>query len=187
MKHEEASIKPEKPLPRIEISESREEDSLGASKVLKASWIDTYPNEEHGVLRHDIERRADRFDDPSTVEERRKLYGKGSSRFVAREGDKVVGFIHVDPKVNEVCGLYVHPDYLNTEDRRLDIGRRLFQAGLEALDTSRDIFLWVTAYNDRAIRFYEKQGFELTKEKRPFEYDEGKTMPTVKMVRAPVT
>ena len=40
------------------------------------------------------------------------------------------------------------------------IGRRLLEAALELLKDSREICLWTLKENRRAIRFYQKCGFE---------------------------
>jgi GNAT superfamily N-acetyltransferase len=82
---------------------------------------------------------------------------------VATEGDEILGFATVSPsrdpdtaELGELCALYVEPDHW---DRRVGVAlvqvarRRLVQLGFT------EAILWVLVGNDRATRFYQKDGW----------------------------
>lgn len=80
--------------------------------------------------------------------------------WVAKDGDRVVGFICVGdrgeeaPGVGEVFALYVLSEYYGT-----GVAQELMQVGLRQLAGYSAQCLWVLKENRRAIRFYEKCGF----------------------------
>ena len=85
---------------------------------------------------------------------------------VAEQNGRVVGFCGYggwrddpDPDEGEIIGLYVLP-----ECQRQGIGGALMKAALAELAAwgCRAVSLWVLQGNDRAARFYERQGFART-------------------------
>ena len=84
---------------------------------------------------------------------------KRSQKFVACNGDKVVGFGAVDEKY--VSFLYVNPDYYGQ-----GIGRKLLQMSVDAAGPSA--WTIVLYKNYPAIGLYESEGF---KEVRRFDSD----------------
>lgn len=81
---------------------------------------------------------------------------------VAKDGDRVIGFAgygsyHDDtlPETGEVFALYILSEFYGKK-----VGYALMQAALRALSEYRQIALWVLKGNERAIRFYEKCGFQ---------------------------
>lgn len=84
---------------------------------------------------------------------------KRSHKFVAVDGERVVGFVGVDEKY--LAWLYVSPEYY-----RQGIGRRLLQKGLEL--SGSGAWTIVLDGNHNAIRLYESEGFQ---EIRRFEND----------------
>jgi len=101
--------------------------------------------------------------------------------FIALDGDKPVGLVLGGFKVYEGirtlrCGaLCVHPDYRGSE-----ISHRLFDLHKSTAlkEGCRQMFLEVIAGNDRALRFYEKKGYEKMYDlayyshSNPMEFDE---------------
>lgn len=80
---------------------------------------------------------------------------------VAKEGDKVIGFVGFGayrdetlPGHGEVFALYVLEEYHGRK-----VGYELMNAALERLSAYQKIAVWVLKGNDRAIRFYERYGF----------------------------
>ncbi|WP_263166246.1 GNAT family N-acetyltransferase [Streptomyces sp. SCSIO ZS0520] len=74
---------------------------------------------------------------------------------VVRQGDEIIGFL---------CGrrdegVSLGPMYLLPQAQGRSIGRNLMTAFL-TWATDAPIRLWVTAYNERAIDFYQHYGFE---------------------------
>ena len=85
---------------------------------------------------------------------------------VAEQNGRVVGFCGYggwrddpDPDEGEIIGLYVLPEL-----QRQGIGAALMKAALAELAARgcRAVSLWVLQGNDRAARFYERQGFART-------------------------
>jgi ribosomal protein S18 acetylase RimI-like enzyme len=76
---------------------------------------------------------------------------KRSQKFVACDGELVVGFSAIDEKY--VSFLYVDPDYYGQ-----GIGRRLLQMTTDAL--GEGAWAIVLDGNHRAIALYESEGFE---------------------------
>ena len=76
---------------------------------------------------------------------------KRSQKFVACDGDKVVGFSAVDEKY--VSFLYVDPEYYGQ-----GIGRKLLQMAVDAI--GEKAWTIVLDGNQRAIRLYESEGFK---------------------------
>ena len=82
----------------------------------------------------------------------------------------VKGFVEI--KHQEICKLYVDP-FMQSKG----IGSQLINYAIESKDVS---YLWALEKNTRAVAFYQKHGFELTKEKC---FEEGTSEYLVKLVR----
>ena len=82
----------------------------------------------------------------------------------------VKGMIHISE--NQILELYVDPFFENQ-----GIGSKLIKFAVEQM---RCDFLWVLEKNGKALRFYQRHGFEVTKEKK---YQEGTSEFIVKMNR----
>ena len=79
---------------------------------------------------------------------------------IAKENDKVVGFVGYGvckdlPEAGEVFAIYILKEYY---DKKIGFG--LMHAALEKLSEYRKIAVWVLEGNHRAIRFYERCGFQ---------------------------
>ena len=82
--------------------------------------------------------------------------------FVAKEGERVVGFAAVgryrraeaETDEGEVYALYVLQEY-----QKRKIGYALMKRCLETLRACRAVYVWVLRDNRKAIAFYEKIGF----------------------------
>lgn len=83
----------------------------------------------------------------------------------------VKGMIHVSE--NQILELYVDSFFENQ-----GIGSRLIQFAIEQIHCD---FLWVLEKNTKALRFYQRHGFTLTKERK---HQEGTTEFVVKMNRS---
>ena len=79
---------------------------------------------------------------------------------IAKENDKVIGFVGYgvcrdDPFAGEIFAIYILKEYYDKK-----IGYALMCAALEKLSDYRKICVWVFEGNHRAIKFYEKCGFQ---------------------------
>ena len=111
------------------------------------------------------------------VERWREILVRSHQTWVAEDREGLVGFASKGPardndmdELLELYALYVRAAYWDS-----GVGFALF----EDLVGDRAAYLWVLAGNERAIRFYERQGFRL--DGTEDEHDEGLH---VRMVRA---
>lgn len=149
----------------VTIEVARPDDAEEAVRVHAQSWVETYPNEEFGITEAAIRKRIYGENNqkiPERIERyRQRISSQDESHavFVARQGGKIVGltmpFIDEDGR-HRLGGLYTLK-----EVHGQGVGPQLLQKALEWHGES-DVYLTVTTYNARAIRFYEKHGFEPT-------------------------
>jgi GNAT superfamily N-acetyltransferase len=111
------------------------------------------------------------------IERWRDILGQERPTWVAVDGDRLVGFAGAGPARDndvdidlELYALYVRASCFGT-----GVGYALFEQAVG----DRACYLWVLAGNQRAIAFYERQGFRL--DGTQDEHDEGLH---VRMVRA---
>ena len=129
----------------------------GKAYVHWKCWQETYP----GLVSQDY---LNRFTLQKSEE---KAFQWRDNLLVAKEGDRVVGFVGYgahgpeDPNTGEVFALYVLPEY-----QGMGVGRQLLDAALEKLSACPHLCLWAVKGNERAIRFYEKNGFRLNGEEK---------------------
>ena len=79
---------------------------------------------------------------------------------IAKENDKVIGFVGYgvcgdEPFTGEIFSIYILKEYYDKK-----IGYALMCAALEKLSDYRKIYVWVLEGNLRAIKFYERCGFQ---------------------------
>lgn len=148
--------------PAIEISIASPEDAEQINEVMYEAWKTTYPNEEAGITLDDIE---DRFKDRSTKERlersRRTLseVPENEQRLVAKINGRVVGVSRVikEEDRNKLQTMYVHPEYQGK-----GVGSALWAAAKSFIDGTKDTYLEVAEYNEKAIGFYTGLGFKDT-------------------------
>ena len=162
----------------ITIEEATAEDAKGIFEVQMASWLVTYPNEELGITEDAI---AERFADTETKVKRWEeiLKLSKSQMWVAKNQDQVVGFCGVkhEGDLDRLSSMYVHPDQVGT-----GIGGRLMRNALEYLGNEKDIVLDVANYNENAISFYKKYGFEETGNRKECINLNGVSLPETTMI-----
>lgn len=147
------------------ISPARPNDAEGVYDVMRATWLDTYPNEEHGISHEDIRARIEGEHAELIAQKiekwRETIKNPSRTIIVAKDGDKVVGYVAPFYDENEkhyrVGGLYVLP-----ETQGKGVGHKLIQESIASIGREHDIYLHVVTYNRKAIGFYERQGFVKT-------------------------
>jgi ribosomal protein S18 acetylase RimI-like enzyme len=147
---------------RISIVPAVPEDAPGIFEVQYQTWKATYPNERAGVTLADIEERfREKEQRIARAAEHVAHPREGQSTFVAKEGARVIGIIRVEAGEghNELVMLYVLP-----EMQGRGVGGALWREAQTMFDSSKDTFVNVADYNERAIRFYEHLGFRDTGE-----------------------
>lgn len=147
------------------------------------SWLDTYPNEEAGVPYEWVKHRTEKWMTPEALEHskgfvERILEDKEHQfLYVAKTGDTSVGMVNtsnIEGK-QRLEALYVDKKYHGT-----GLAQEMLDVAMNHLDLSQPVVLEVVAYNQRAQRFYEKNGFEVQPNS---EHLYENIMPSIVMIR----
>lgn len=160
----------------------RADDAPEIAQVLLAAWLQNYPNREAGIDEAWIREHRDPVNAPEGIAQWREFIAGAEDRpdrffcRVVRCGDEIVGFL---------CGrreegvVNLGPMYLLHKAQGDGIGGELMTMFLSWAGEG-PMRLWVTTYNERAIRFYRRYGFRTTDEK----YLWRGRLPNVRMARA---
>ncbi|HVZ76258.1 MAG TPA: GNAT family N-acetyltransferase [Candidatus Paceibacterota bacterium] len=146
-------------IPTIAVGLAAPSDAHGIQDVFYWSWITTYPSAEFGITVEDIEYR---YQDRHSIErigrtqERIILECPAIILLVAKDGNSVVGLCRIQPGKDShfLQSLYILPAYQGR-----GIGGMLWKEAQKYLSPCFPVKLWVTTYNARAIRIYERWGF----------------------------
>jgi GNAT superfamily N-acetyltransferase len=149
----------------VTIERALPEDAEAVSELLRQTWLATYPNAKAGITEEDIRLRTEGENGeriPQNVENWRKRIESDDGSvavFVARTDGKVLGMAAlgiIDGK-RKIGAMYVLP-----EAQGKGVGSILMQNALEWHGDKEDIYLLVASYNQNAIDFYKRFGFEQT-------------------------
>jgi GNAT superfamily N-acetyltransferase len=158
--------------PDVSIRQAVPADAEALAHLHLDVWDDAYTGlVPQGILDDRREKVAER------VERWQGILEQPRPIWLAEDGDGLAGFASTGPardndmeELLELYSLYVRASHWGT-----GLGYTLFEIAVG----DRAAYLWVLAGNDRAIRFYERQGFRL--DGTEDEHDEGLH---VRMVRA---
>jgi ribosomal protein S18 acetylase RimI-like enzyme len=147
------------------IEKANPEDAAAIFDVQRLTWLATYPNEEAGITYKDIRKRLEGEDGELVLQKidrwKRGIETAGDTRqvFVARDEGRLIGFVApgIMDRQRRIGAIYVLP-----EAQGRGIGGRLLQKALAWHGDNNDVFLHVATYNQKAIDFYKKHGFEQT-------------------------
>lgn len=142
------------------------DDAAALGPLQLRVWLQTYPNAEAGVDQAWIREHRGFSATAEGIARWREFIETAGRRpdllfcRVVRSGTEIVGFL---------CGrrdegVTLGPMYLLEQARGHGAGGRLMGEFL-AWAEGEPVLLWVTEYNDRAVRFYERYGFEATGER----------------------
>ena len=81
--------------------------------------------------------------------------------FVAKDGERVVGFVGYGAARGEEGAGEVYALYVLEEYQHRGVGYALMRRALDELKGCRVVYLWLFAENKKALSFYEHVGFRL--------------------------
>jgi ribosomal protein S18 acetylase RimI-like enzyme len=147
------------------------------------SWMDTYPNEDAGVSLEWVTTRTQSYLTPEAIERSKErvqaLLDDSTHQFiyVAKVGDASVGMINATSIEGHqrLEALYVDKAYHGT-----GTAQALMDIAMAQLDMNEPVVLEVVAYNERAQRFYQKNGFAIVPGS---EHVYAEVLPSLKMIR----
>lgn len=147
----------------VRIAPARVEDAEALTDLHLDVWEEAYA----GLMPASVftERRARRAE---RVESWRTIVGSGSSdNLLAWSGERLVGFSSTgsgrDDPADDLPGLELMGLYVRASTYGAGVGFALLR---EALGDA-DAYLWVLDGNERAITFYERQGFRFDGTTKP--------------------
>jgi len=164
------------------IRETSLDDVIEMRKMQAQSWLDTYPNEESGVSHEWVKEVTDLWLIPEALENSLVFIGRiidspDNYHCVAIDNGKVVGCSHV----SNIDGQQVlQAIYVDKDQHGKGVAKKLMDQSMSWLDNTKPIELEVADYNDRAIAFYRKYGFEI---EPGSEHKFNETIPTINMIR----
>ncbi len=139
------------------------DDLVAANEMRAQSWLDTYPNLAAGVSHEWVHERTKRFNEPERVDARlATLEDPRFAAWVAKDSEgHVIGV--TSPFADEDGVQHVGSLYVDKVWHGKVVGGQLMQKVIDFFDPTKPIQLEVVAYNERAIAFYKKWGFEPVK------------------------
>jgi aminoglycoside phosphotransferase (APT) family kinase protein/ribosomal protein S18 acetylase RimI-like enzyme len=186
---EATMTKPEFDREAVTIERAVPDDAEIICDIRDRAWLEAYPNAELGITSEDVRTMAQGREGefvPRRIAYLKEQFGKddpNQTTFVAKAAGKVVGFI--DPRIDEQNHRRVGAIYVAPEAQGKGVGGKLMKQVLGYYGREQDIYLEVVSYNQNAIDFYKRFGFEQTdtvvpeEEGRP---DYLKTLPQIEMV-----
>ncbi|MEI8338902.1 MAG: GNAT family N-acetyltransferase [bacterium] len=173
----------------LTIESAKPEDAEGIYDVQRFTWQDTYVNGELGITPEAVRLRTEGENGELISKKierwRDTIINNSRDVYVARSGDKVVGFVapfyDEENEQYRIGALYVLP-----EAQGIGAGRALIQKAIEQLGPENDIYLHVASFNDNAIDFYSKSGFVKTGHNitsDPITFSGGVKLPELEMIR----
>ncbi|HEX9804290.1 MAG TPA: GNAT family N-acetyltransferase [Candidatus Dojkabacteria bacterium] len=172
----------------LKIELAKPADAEEVYELFKTTWLDTYVNEKHGITKEDILSKYPESKRKSTIVKYAKFYENMNKDieksetvvWLAKNDSQVVGLVSIDRKVPiQIGAVYVLPEF-----QRQGIGKQLIEYILKFLG-NKVITINVASYNERAIKFYEKYGFEVHNiiKDSSGELPTGKIIPEVQMIK----
>lgn len=173
----------------VEIVKATPDDAEIICDIRDRAWIDAYPNPELGITARDIEINAKGLRGefvPKRIAWFKDKLAKNDGNwicFVAQINNVARGFVVAsteDDGKKFINSIYIEPTLQGK-----GLGTMLMKKALDWLDGDEPIYLEVLSYNQNAIDFYKRFGFEKTDAVVPQEEgapDYIKSLPQIEMV-----
>ncbi|MCL2037929.1 GNAT family N-acetyltransferase [Candidatus Saccharibacteria bacterium] len=174
-------------MPDATIRSAIPDDAEPIRRMQAQSWRETYPSPENGISREWVEKRTAEWFEPfdEKMAESRKMLESAiddPKQFyrVAESNGQIIGIIH--GVVREDNSGHLWAIYTDKSQHGSGLGQRLVAELDEFFDENnvQRVDLEVASYNDRAINFYQKFGFEIVPGSEHFFAE---IMPVVNMER----
>jgi aminoglycoside phosphotransferase (APT) family kinase protein/RimJ/RimL family protein N-acetyltransferase len=157
---------PEIETTEVVIEQAVPEDAEAICDIRDRAWLESYPNAKHGITVEDVKLMAQGPNGeyvPRRIAHLKEQLGKDEptqTTFVAKVNGDVVGFI--DPRIDEQNHRRIGAIYVAPEAQSKGVGSKLINQVLDWYGRDHDIYLEVVSYNQNAINFYKRFGFEQT-------------------------
>ena len=171
----------------IAIERARPDDAEEIQNVFYKTWLATYPNTVPGVSIDDVHEYYEDKLSTEGIEKYQKrieeeLRLENQRFFVARVDKKIIGVCLAfrNEEKNQLKAIYVLPEF-----QGMGIGYKLWNEVLNFIDHTKDTTVEVVIYNDNAIKFYKRLGFEDTGRRwtnEKFTMKSGATFPEMELV-----
>ncbi|MFZ4632067.1 MAG: GNAT family N-acetyltransferase [Patescibacteria group bacterium] len=160
-------------------------DVLGLHQVYFATWLDTYPNQEFNITKDDIVFKYESRLTPDKIAERKEKIsqiGENEVLLLVEKNKEIIAVCNAvyEDKCNEIKSFYVLPKY-----QGLGFGKALWFEAKKIFNPDCETIVKVATYNEKAISFYKKIGFESTGEiivDERFKMRNGAIIPELKMI-----
>jgi len=154
-------------------------------RLLFNAWVQTYVNSEYQITELDIQRK---FGDLSEKIQDIGQFIENSTNqsninyLVAIVNGEVSGFIYATKNKSE---LYINALYVDPNSQRGGIGTSLLHETINNNQMVDVIVVDVVSYNEKAIAFYEKNGFiKQGQSNTAFsKFPDGKVVPEIRMIK----
>jgi ribosomal protein S18 acetylase RimI-like enzyme len=141
--------------PRFEIAPANLNDLRPLVDIEETASLQIYPNEKLGITREDIA--AIGWGDERVKKYRQRyLDNPHANIWVARTGSEIVGFA----AATKTDGHSIPKLYIAPNSQGKGAGSELLRRAEEWLGIDQDITIGVATYNENALRFYLKHGYE---------------------------
>jgi GNAT superfamily N-acetyltransferase len=149
------------------IAPAHPDDAASLGPLQLRVWLQTYPNAVAGIDESWIREHRGSSATAEGITQWREFVEVANLRpdlrfcRVVRSDTEIVGYL---------CGLRddvvtLGPMYLLNDAQGRGLGGRMMTEFLAWAGSAR-ICLWVTDYNERAVRFYQRHGFKITGERK---------------------
>lgn len=170
----------------VEIVPVSPDDAEEILTILHRTWRATYPNEKYGITAEDIDARFEGKEAPEEISKRKedlRTLPPTVGYFTAKIDGRTVGLCRVEKEEgrNQLRAIYVLPEFQGQ-----GIGRKLWERAEAFLDHSKDTYVEVAEYNERAIAFYQTLGFSETGRRlqdERFRLKNGAIIPEIEMCK----
>lgn len=170
---------------KIQIRKTKNSDAEKILEINKNSWIATYPSNEFGITKAEIEN----INWQNKIEKiRQNLETENVNNYVLEiiENEnnsqkwQIVGYVSFfknQENFSEVKAIYFDPKFVGR-----GFGTDLMIFAIEELGFERDFEIKVASYNHNAIQFYQKFGFEKTGINEEFQLLKAKKIIEIQMI-----